>query len=258
MQQGAFKEALPILESVIHDDPDDWNSIYLAGQCWRFLGNTSKAINLLKSSLSLHNKDSSVWLALGIAQQLEDKYPDAISSLKRAIDLDPDSAVAYNSLALTSKKNNEPKVAKDVYEGGIKALSRSIAKKLVNNKNNTIFNHANLDAYLWTEYAMFGAIYICSLDETVKSMGWLKGDMAIKEETEQTHGGLYWEDKKDNNGEKIRLFLPNYFNTFVRALLADQLYANLTGNRGVVLEELGENEDAMKHFSEADTFMEQG
>ena len=75
----------------------------------------------------------------------------------------------------------------------------------------------------------------------------------MEEERTEEHGGLYWTSVK-NDDEDMRLYLPNYFNTFREALRGNPLYANLIGNRGTVLEMLGPGEEALEHFSEAEEF----
>ena len=74
----------------------------------------------------------------------------------------------------------------------------------------------------------------------------------MEEERTEEHGGLYWTSVK--NDDDMRLYLPNYFNTFRDALRSNPLYADLIGNRGTVLEMLGPGEEALEHFSEAEEF----
>ncbi len=76
----------------------------------------------------------------------------------------------------------------------------------------------------------------------------------MEEERTEEHGGLYWTSLNDEEIENVRLYLPNYFNTVRESLRGNQLYANLIGNRGTVLEMLGRKEEAMEHFAEAQEF----
>ena len=78
--------------------------------------------------------------------------------------------------------------------------------------------------------------------------------MAIEEERTQKHKGLLWVDQRDSDGKPVRLFLPNFFNTVFNKLSRDQTYSELMGNRGLVLEMLGKQEEAQKHFEEAEEF----
>ena len=86
-------------------------------------------------------------------------------------------------------------------------------------------------------------------------MAWPTGEQALEEERTEKHGGLYWIDVANDKKETVRLFLPNYFNTFRESLRKDSAYANLTGNRGTVLELLGRHEEARQHFDEATEFL---
>jgi tetratricopeptide (TPR) repeat protein len=254
LNRGAYQESLPILQAVIADDPSDWNSIYLAGQCWRFMGEMNKAIELLKQALSLNTEEPSILLALGIAQQLDSRFSDAISSFKDAIKLNPDYTLAYNSLALTYRKSGEPARAMELYDVGLKSLTRTIVKNLTNRSGNRIFKHAERGASLWLEHAMFGAMYLVASDEAVDTIAFPNGTMAMQEETDETHRGLFWIDQNSDDDETTRLFLPNYFNTFMQLLFHEKIYSELIGNKGVVLEILGEKDEAEAHFEEANAF----
>jgi hypothetical protein len=85
-------------------------------------------------------------------------------------------------------------------------------------------------------------------------IAWPTGEQAMEEERTEEHGGLYWTSVKNDDDEDMRLYLPNYFNTFREALWGNPLYANLIGNRGTVLEMLEPGEEALEHFSEAEEF----
>jgi predicted RNA polymerase sigma factor len=53
----------------------------------------------------------------------------------------------------------------------------------------------------------------------------------------------------------MRLFLPNYLDTFRELLKRDAAYSNLIGNRGTVLELLGRGDEARRHIDEASEFL---
>lgn len=253
--QSAFSDALELLEDCITNGDGGWNEIYLAGQCYRFMGDFDSAVRNLKEAVSLKDDIPEIWLALGIAFQIQENFQEAISSLETAVTLNPDYDLAYNSLALTHKKNGDLKKASELYEEGIKALSRGIVSKLINKKENPINKHENLEPALWWEYACYGAVYLSAFDDQIQDVLFPTADMALREETNETHMGYYWENKETIDGELGRLYLPNFFNTFREILRSDRSYAQLTGNRGTVLQQLGNREDAEKHFMEAEEFL---
>jgi hypothetical protein len=122
-----------------------------------------------------------------------------------------------------------------------------------NSRRSRIFNHKETRHNLWVEYASFGALYLCAMNN-IDSIAWPTGDQALEEEQNKPHAGLYWEDHRTIEGKTKRLFLPNYFNTFSEMLTSDLTYSNFIGNRGTVLELVGRHSEAQKHFEEAEDF----
>lgn len=81
------------------------------------------------------------------------------------------------------------------------------------------------------------------------------GEQAIDEERTEKHRGMYWTDELGDDGQLVRHYLPNYFNTFRESLRMDSTYSNLIGNRGTVLNLLGRHEEARLHTVEATEFL---
>lgn len=76
----------------------------------------------------------------------------------------------------------------------------------------------------------------------------------MEEERTEKNAGLFWVDLPNDQGKSVRLFLPNYFNTFRETLRLNAAYSNLIANRGAVIELLGRHEEACQHFNEANEF----
>ena len=169
--------------------------------------------------------------------------------------MDADNELAYNSLALTQEKSGDLDEALRNYDAGIKALVRRIVKAMQNSRDNPVFKHRDTSGSLWTEYAMFGAMYLASVTGDADHVAWPTGEQAMEEERTERHAGLYWVDSPNEEDEIVRLFLPNYFNTFRETITQDTAYATLVGNRGTILESLGRHDEARKHFQEADEFI---
>ena len=255
IKEAKYEEALALFRQVIELDPSDWNCIYLAGQCCRFLNDFDGATDYLQKATDINPDDGPIWLALGIAHQLKCEWEPAIDALRNALQIDPDYVLAFNSLALTQKRMGELEKADHNYNAGAKALARCIVRSMTNAPDNQILPHGNSINGLWLEYETYGAIYLVANDkntETIESIAWPTGEMAIKEERTQKHKGLLWDDCKDSAGKPVRLFLPNFFNTVFNKLSRDQTYSELMSNRGLVLEMLGKQEQAQKHFEEAE------
>jgi tetratricopeptide (TPR) repeat protein len=254
VRDGEYSSALKLLNNMIESDPSDWNSIYLAGQCCRHLGDIGGAISRLKRATEICPNESPVWLGLGIAHQLRSNWNEAISAIKIALEIDPDYVLAFNSLAFTQRKMNELAKAEHNYDAGIKALARCIIKNMENTFDGEIVPSRLTKSELWVEHVMYAALYIAANDENVGSIAWPNGKMAEEEEQTNKSGGLFWVDHIGQDGKLVRLFLPNFFNTFQYQLRRDRIYSELLGNRAMVLEMLGKQEEADAHFCEADEF----
>ena len=250
-----YQEAQEILFKLVEDGEDDENIYYLIGQTYRYLDKYSQAIHYLKIASKMHSSAPNL-LALGIALQLNRQYENAIDTLKQAIDVDKNNLLPYNSLALTYKRMGEYQIAADTYENVLKIMGYQIIFDM-NNSRETVFVESNFfNSNLWFEYAIAAAVYFSQADN-INSIRFPTGESAEKEEREHNYEGLYWIDEEDGDESKIsRLFLPNYFNTYQMILASNSIYASFMGDRGQILELLGENEDAQKHLIEADEFMQ--
>jgi tetratricopeptide (TPR) repeat protein len=253
-QEGQYNDALSLFRSVIKADPDDWNSIHLAGQCCRFLNDIDGAIKYHQQATSINPNEAPMWLALGIAYQLRENWDDAIGALREALEIDPDYVPAFNSLALTQKKMGELEKAAHNYDAGVIALSRSIVESMINAFDNQILSHRGSTNNLWMEYATRAAMHLATSDGNIESIAMPTGETAVEEDRTHRHGGLYWADQRGADENLNRYFLPNFFNAFHRSLRQERLYSQLIGNRGTVLELMGNQEEAQGHFQEAEDF----
>src|SRR5438552_17929522 len=89
---------------VVRLAPSQWNAWYMAGQCCRLLNNIDGAIQHLSRAAELKRGEPSIFLALGRAfQLLNTQSAKAIMAFRRAIDIDSDYELSYNTLALTHR-----------------------------------------------------------------------------------------------------------------------------------------------------------
>jgi tetratricopeptide (TPR) repeat protein len=255
MRVRRYGDAFDLLQPATSTLPANWNVLYLAGQCRRFLEDFDGAVDLLQRAADAAPSVAAVYLALGIALQLRGNLEEASGALVRAIEIDADYALAFNSLAMTQQLKGDLDQAAHNYDAGCKALGRRIMKGMRNDPRNRIFKHRDTRGRLWMDCAIYAASAQVAADHTIQGLAWPTAELAAEEERTEARGGLYWEDSTDKEGQNVRLFLPNYVNTFRESLKQDSTYSNLIGNRSTVLDLLGRDAEARLHRDEADEFM---
>lgn len=254
MTRQRFGEALPLLRQCIQDDPAWGNSWYMAGQCCRFLGDIDGAIPYLERAAELNSDEPPVYLALGIAYQHKKQWTSAIAAFRRALEIDSEYEFACNSLALTQMKCGELEKALLNYDVCANLVARRIVKSMRNSHTSPIFKHRETVGTFWLGYVMKAMLFLASNVEHIAGIGWLSGEQAIEEEQTERHAGLYWTDTHNEKNQTERLFLPNYFSSFRELLRQDALYSNILLSRGMILELLGQVDEARQHFVEAAEF----
>ncbi len=255
MKTGRYQAALESFNTLIAEEPRDWSLFYMAGQCARFSNDIQSATAYLLRATELDHSHPQVFLALGIAQQLQGQLFESQEAFRKALELDSDMDSAYNSLAITQKKLGKLDLALHNQEEGLKALSRSIARRMWNIEEKKIFPHPNVRGTRWARYAVNAATYLCAIEPDISKLAWPTGDQAMAETQSQAHRGLYWRDTIDTEGAKTRLFLPNFFNTFFSILRSEAAYATMLGNLGSVLEMQGNQDEAELCYEEANEFL---
>lgn len=256
LQERKYESAEALLRKVTAVEPQNWNALYLTGQCRRFRGDFHGAIELFQKAIDLQNDQSPVFQALGIAYQLAECWDEAIAALQRAIELEPDNELAYNSLGVTQRKMGAYEEALQSYDAGATALTRRLAKTLHNTRASQVAEGRPANALFWTEYALAGAKALMPFGAGSGRIARLTPEKAEQEERTHAHEGLYWIDVPSVQRGDVRVLLPNYFHTMRALLELDLAYADLIGNRGTVLDLLGRSDEAHQHFDEASEFAE--
>lgn len=209
-------------------------------------------VDHLSQAAARNGGDAGAFLALAIAHHANERWDDAIAALRRVMELDADLPAAYDCLALTQRKRGELDKALHNYRAGACALGRRIAKSLRNVRTNPILKFRETVGTLYFEFLLDAAVGLADADGA-ESVAWPIGKMAMEEERTERHGGLYWVSTLTEEGEPLRIYLPNIVGTFFERLRGSE-YSNLIGNRGTVLELLGRHDEARKHFDEAEEF----
>lgn len=253
ISERRYGEALSIATAELRQNSGSWQLHYYAGLSLRWLDRYGEAVGYFEHAIRLNPHNPAILLALGIAHQQGGDYRRAVAAFGEAIEADPDYELAYNSLAMTQKLQGEYDKASHNYDAGAQALARRIVRTMRNDRRNAVLPHAETRNDLWISYAMSGALFIASR-ENISCVAWPTGESAIEEQRTRRHQGLYWTDVDQESGERMRLYLPNYFATFAHELRRSGAFAHLMGNRSTVLGILGRHDEARQHREEAEDF----
>ncbi len=99
MRIGQRKEAVLGLEKVWQSNPELVEPARLLGRALLLEGNTARAQQVLAKSLKTNAENTGLLLALGAVQAENANYLQAVATLERLVDLQPDSAHNYYLLA---------------------------------------------------------------------------------------------------------------------------------------------------------------
>jgi tetratricopeptide (TPR) repeat protein len=251
--QGKRNDALRLARQAAREQPADWHARYVFGHCLQHSDDLAGAIDELAEANRLSPKNPTALLALGITRQLSGAYAGAIDVLGEALEIDPEFVPAMNSLAMTQKLMGQFAVADQNYVLALDTLSRRIVKGWRNSADNPRYPHGESRNHLWAHYACGAALWL-AVEADMDSIATPTGDMATRDAQTGFLKGWYWEDCSGEGGKKVRLFYPNFFNTFRAQLAKEGTYRHLIGNRGTVLEKLGKTREAEAHLQEAVDF----
>jgi tetratricopeptide (TPR) repeat protein len=129
MQQHLYEDASQKFLNLAKSYPNDWNLLYMAGQCYRFADQYAEAINLLEKAADMKPNDAVVLMALGIAFQLSEDYTSALTAFEQVIHIEPENWNAYNSMGLTYKKKGDLQEALECYHRAIGIYSTGLVSK---------------------------------------------------------------------------------------------------------------------------------
>ncbi|MDG2460652.1 MAG: tetratricopeptide repeat protein [Luminiphilus sp.] len=121
MRSAQFGTAIPFFLEVLKSDSNDFSVHYMLGQCYKFNGQLTEAIESLERSEELvrisesEERSQTVYLALGIACQENQEFERAVDAFLAGINLCPEAWRLHNSLGLTYKYMNNLRAAVNAY-----------------------------------------------------------------------------------------------------------------------------------------------
>jgi tetratricopeptide (TPR) repeat protein len=235
-------------------DPNDYHAHYVVGLFFRYSDEYDRSCAALEYASRLNPTDKSVLLALAISHQLAERFEISLQAVDRALSVDRDYSLAYNTAGMTLKRQGRYAEASAAYDDGARALARVIIKSMINSADSQRVPHGDTRNSLWTDYAVYGTLVIASIHGEVDGVSYPSGELAELDRRTGEFKGWYWIDQTQADTRVYRFFTPNYFGSFRRRLLEDGTFANLMGNRSTVLRLMGDDEEADKHFQEAEDF----
>lgn len=116
---GALEEALAHFDRALTHQPhaEDLPYIYsYKGSCLRDMGRFSEAITALKEGLRIDEERPDMHNTIGVCYFKDEQYPQAVRHFRRAVELNPVSAIDYANLALNLEKTGSREEAIENYQ----------------------------------------------------------------------------------------------------------------------------------------------
>src|SRR5438105_5766096 len=97
---GKFEEAEARCRAVLKQQPDHVAGLQVLGAIAGHVGATRRGIELVQKVIVIEPKNANAHIQLAKLLRQERRTDEAIAALKTAIELEPESAAAYNDLGL--------------------------------------------------------------------------------------------------------------------------------------------------------------
>jgi len=251
---GRNKEARPILEAVLAEEPDDAEmNLALALVISKEFG-LPQAQPLFERAVALRPGDAVALTHYGFALFREGVFSDAKHRFFDAATANPDYDPAHAGLAVCQRELGEFEKAEKNLEGAFHAMARVWAKRAraKNSIESPIYACRVLGANRWVEHATFAAIFLATHDQ-IGGVALPTSETAEQELSERRYGGLYYEDRRDKKG-MTRHILPNFFDSFREWLVGSPTYPGTCHAMRSVLLRLGRVEEADEFGFEGEDF----
>lgn len=108
LQDGRLAEALPYLEALNKQAPDQAQVLYNLGICYSELGQFDEAIIRLKRAVQLEPQHAHAWVGIGTAYYRLRKVAPAMEAFSKAVEINPGDAYARRNLGGILTAMGEP------------------------------------------------------------------------------------------------------------------------------------------------------
>ena len=121
--ESAYRKAFDL-------EPDKYG--YCLGTALNFLKRFKESLPILRKQTNLNEHDAMCWFQLAVSQKGVGNIEECIQAFKRAIELDPEYALAYFNLGGIYWNQKNKNKAKEIWSEALKRFpSHSLAKKLL-------------------------------------------------------------------------------------------------------------------------------
>lgn len=122
LQGGRIQEAIPYLEAMDKESPNNSQVLYNLGLAYSELGQFDEAILRLKRAVKVDPAHAHAWTAIGVAYQRSGKRDQAIEPLEMAVKADPADGYARRNLGAVMLSEGKAKGALLHFREARKAL----------------------------------------------------------------------------------------------------------------------------------------
>lgn len=98
LQSGQIREAIPFLETITKERPDNVGILYNLGVAYSEVEEFDEAIIRLKRAVRLAPSHAHAWTAIGVAYQRMGEHEKAIEPARKAVEADPTDGYAQRNL----------------------------------------------------------------------------------------------------------------------------------------------------------------
>jgi len=107
LNAGDYAQAAPMLEDLLHANPNDVVALYNLGMVYSDQGRLGEAQDLLRRATRAAPDHTNAWTALGVAASRANDRQGARTALERALELAPDNPYALRTLGTVHAQNGE-------------------------------------------------------------------------------------------------------------------------------------------------------
>lgn len=117
---GKFIEAIPLLEKIVKDNPNDYDALYTLATAYDVTARSAKAIETLQKLNRLKPDYWEPYYTLGLILLRYGKIDQSTQAFKKAVSLEPKSVGAHSALAEAYFRKKQYNAAIDQFEQAIK------------------------------------------------------------------------------------------------------------------------------------------